>query len=153
MDLILWLLWSLRGQPPAHETRFLAVGKADISAPTSESTWIAVSGFLSNSDMVRIRSRTLSYLLLRRKISRSISDLWDSNSSMWARHCLSFTACSSEMASSTVSCISGVGVLHLPSTNAATSKISPGGSKICAIIERDDLPNISEKHHLALNLI
>ncbi len=126
MDLILRLLWSLRGQHPAHETRFLAVGKTDISAPISESTWIAVNGFLSNPGMVRIRSRTLSYFWLRRKISRSISALCISNSSMCLRHCLSFTTCSFEMAPSTAACISVIGVLHLLSTKGAISKTSPG---------------------------
>ncbi len=133
----IWLLWSLRGQHPAHDTRFLAVGKTDISSPISDSTWIVVIGFLSNPGTVLIRVRAASYLSLRRKISRSISALPFSNSSMWSRHCLSFTACSVEMAPSIVACISSIGVLHLLSTKGVTSKISPGCCKICSVIERD----------------
>lgn len=56
-DLIFLLLWSLRGQHPAHETRCFAEGKTDISPPISERTWMAVIGFLSNPGTVRIRSR------------------------------------------------------------------------------------------------
>src|SRR5574344_1474978 len=49
------------------------------------------------------------------------------------------------MAPSTAACISSIGVLHLPSTKGATSKFSPGCCKICSVIEREDLPNTSEK--------
>ena len=49
------------------------------------------------------------------------------------------------MAPSTAACISSTGVLHLPSTKGATSKVSPGCCKICSVIEREDLPNISAK--------
>ena len=37
------------------------------------------------------------------------------------------------------------GVLQRPCTKGATSKYSPGCCKICSVIEREDLPNISEK--------
>ena len=50
-----------------------------------------------------------------------------------------------DMAPSTAACISSIGVLHLPSTKGATSKVSPGCCKICSVIEREDLTNISEK--------
>lgn len=105
---------------------------------------MAVSGFLSNPGTVRIRCRTLSYLSLRRKISRSISAFCFSNSSMWSRHCLSFTVCSAEIVPSTAACISSTGVLHLRSTKGTTSKVFPGCCKICSVIEREDFPNISE---------
>ena len=109
-------------------------------------------GFLSNPGMVRIRVRASSYLSLRRKISRSISALCFPNSSMWLRHCLSFTACSGEMAPSTAACISSTGVLHLRSTKGATSKDSPGCCRICSVMEREDLPNISENTSSSLKL-
>ena len=50
-----------------------------------------------------------------------------------------------DMAPSTAACISSIGVLHLPSTKGAKSKVSPGCCKICSVIEREDLTNISEK--------
>ena len=33
----------------------------------------------------------------------------------------------------------------MPSTKGATSNVSPGCCKICSVMERDDLPNTSEK--------
>ena len=71
---------------------------------------------------------------------------------MWFRHCLSFTACSIEIAPSTAACISSIGVLHLPSTKGATSKVSPGCCKICSVMEREDFPNTSEKTSSSLKL-
>lgn len=118
------LLWSLRGQHPAHETRCLAVGKTDISPPISERICMAVMGRLPNPGTVRIRSRAPSYLSERRRISRSISLRCFSNSSIWLRHWRSFTACSGEIAPSTAAWISSTGVLQRPSTKGATSKIS-----------------------------
>lgn len=72
-----------------------------MSPPISESTWMVVIGFLSNPGTVRIRFRMFSYLSRRRKIFRSISVLCISNSSMWFKDCLIFTACSGEMTSAT----------------------------------------------------
>ena len=71
---------------------------------------------------------------------------------MWLRHCLSLTACSLDIAPSTAACISSIGVLHLPSTKGATSNVSPGCCRICSVIERDDLPNTSEKTSSSLRL-
>ncbi len=39
----------------------------------------------------------------------------------------------------------GGGSLHLPSIKGVTLKVFPGCCKICSVMERDDLPNISEK--------
>ena len=152
MDLIFWLLWSLRGQHPAHETRCFAVGKTDISPPISESIWTAVIGFLSNPGTVLIKFKAASYLSLRRRISCSNSEMCLFSSSMWSRHCLSLTACSFEMAPSTAACISSIGVLQRPWTKGATSNFSPGCCKICSVIEREDLPNTSENTSSSLRL-
>ena len=126
-------------------TRCLSVGKTDISQPICESTWIAVIGFLLNPGTVLIRFKEASYLSLRQRISRSTSEMCLFSSSMWSRHCLSLTACSLEMAPSTAACISSIGVLQRPWTKGATSNVSPGCCKICSVMEREDLPNTSEK--------
>ena len=128
------------------------MGKTDISPPISESTWIAVSGFLLNPGTVLIKFKAASYLSLRRRISCSTSEMCLLSSSMWSRHCLSFTTCSFEMAPSTAACISVIGVLHLLSTKGAISNFSPGCCKICSVIERDDLPNTSENTSSSLRL-
>ena len=52
VDLTVLLLLSFLGQQPAHETRFLDEGNTDISTPISETTVIAVKGFLSKPGTV-----------------------------------------------------------------------------------------------------
>ena len=49
------------------------------------------------------------------------------------------------MAPSIAAWISTIGVLHLLLTKGATSNVSPGCCKICSVMEREDLPNTSEK--------
>lgn len=126
MDFILPLLWSLRGQQPAQETRCFDDGNTDMSGPISERMAIAVIGFLSNPGRVWSKSRTAEKGSAIRKISCSIALLWASSSSMCERHWRSLTACSWEIAPSTAACISSIGVLQRLSTNGATSKVSPG---------------------------
>lgn len=52
VDLTVLLLLSFLGQQPAHETGFLDEGNTDISTPISETTVIAVKGFLSKPGTV-----------------------------------------------------------------------------------------------------
>ncbi len=55
VDFNFLLLWSLRGQQPAQETRFLAVGNTDILMPISEIKAIAVIGSVEKPGTVRIK--------------------------------------------------------------------------------------------------
>ena len=130
------------------------MGKTDISPPISESTWIAVSGFLLNPGTVLIKFKAASYLSLRRRISCSTSEMCLLSSSMWSRHCLSFTTCSFEMAPSTAACISVIGVLHLLSTKGAISNFSPGCCKICLYFFKQayNFTFPIESHHLCRKL-
>lgn len=132
--------------------RCFAVGKTDISPPISESTWTTVIGFLSNPGTVLIKFKVASYLSLRWRISCFTSEMCLFSLSMWSRHCLSLTTCSFEMAPSTATCISSIGVLQRPWTKGVTSNFSLGCCKICSVIERDYLPNTSENTSSSLRL-
>ena len=126
-DFLIALIITRTASRPGDEV--FGWGKTDISPPISESTWVAVSGFLSNPGTVLIEFKAVSYLSLRRKISCSTSEMCLFSSSMWLRHCLSLTACSLEIAPSTAACISAIGVLHRPSTKDATSNFLRGVAK------------------------
>jgi len=61
---------------PAQETRFLAVGKTDISPPISDSMAIAVIGLEFSPGVVRIKSKASEKGQAGARISCSIFSLW-----------------------------------------------------------------------------
>lgn len=144
VDLTFCALLSLRGQQPAHETRCFDVGNTDMSAPISESIRIAVKGSLDNPGTVLIRSRVVEYGLASLNISVSSLSIRIFCSSIKSRHIFSFVACSGQIAPSTAACISSIGCLQSLCIKGATSNVSSGCSRICVIMEREDLPNTSE---------
>lgn len=143
MDLTFCALLSLRGQQPAHETRCFDVGNIDISAPISARIRIAVKGSLVKPGTVLMKSSTALCGSASRNISESSSAIRFSCSSIKSRQIFSFVACSGQIAPSTAACISSIGCLQRLSTKSVTSKVSPGCSSICLMMEREDLPNTS----------